>query len=120
MTDHGFVKALSVNNVAELVYARQFFSEPGMLEGFYLQRMYDEVVAIPDAGWLVWRDRGNASPLYEVLEDEEFRDRFVLYDQLPDRLKSVADSHPDYDEWCDIQDRLYDDKLKEKEPCPKN
>ena len=105
--NHGFVKALSVNNAAELVYARQFFHEPGMPEGCCLQRMYDEIIAIPDAGWLVWFDRGNGTPVYDVLEDERFRERFVLYEQLPDSLKPVADAHPDYNEWCEIQDRLY-------------
>lgn len=105
--NHGFVKALSVNNAAELVYARQFFHEPGMLEGYFLLRNHDGVIVIPDTGWLVWFDKGNGTPIYDVLEDEEFRDRFVLYEQLPDSLKLIADAHPDYDEWCDMQDRLY-------------
>ena len=106
--NHGFVKALSVNNAAELVYAKQCFYEPWMPEGYYMSRWYDDdFLLVPDAGWIVWFDRGNGTPVYDVLEDEEFRDRFVLYEQLPDSLKPVADAHPDYNEWCDMQDRLY-------------
>ena len=106
--NHGVVKALSVNNAAELVYAKQCFYEPGMPEGYYMSRWYDDdFFLVPDAGWIVWSDRGNGTPVYDVLEDEEFRDRFVLYEQLPDSLKPVADAHPDYNEWCDMQDRLY-------------
>ena len=114
--NHGVVKALSVNNAAELVYARQCFYEPGMPEGYYMSRWYDDdFFLVPDAGWIVWSDRGNGTPVYDVLEDEEFRDRFVLYEQLPDSLKPVADAHPDYNEWCDIQDRLYQTKTTKEQ-----
>ena len=49
-----YVKALSVRNTADMVYACQVFHEWGMLPGFHLTRMYDEVLAIPDKGWIVW------------------------------------------------------------------
>ena len=38
----------------------------------------------------------------------------------PEIMKTVADAHPDYNEWSDIQDRLYDDRLRRKEPCARN
>lgn len=34
-TNHDYIKALSVHNIAEMVYARQVFCEHGMLPGLH-------------------------------------------------------------------------------------
>lgn len=104
-TNHDYIKALSVHNIAEMVYARQVFCEHGMLPGLHLCRMNDGVEAIPDRGWIVWFDHNG--PFYDTMTDDEFLARFVPYGQLPENLKSVCDAHPDYDEWVKIMDSQY-------------
>lgn len=111
-TDHDYIKALSTHNIAEMVYARQVFSGPGMPQGLCLCRMYDNIEVVPDHGWIVWYDHGE--PLYDIMTDEEFRSRFVPYEQLPQNLRAVWDAHPGYDEWVEIMNIRYD----AQEPAP--
>ncbi len=106
MDEEKYIKALSVRNVAEMVYALQVFHEPGMLPGMHLRRMYDSVEVIPDKGWVVWYDRGE--PLYDTMTDEEFRNAFVTYDNLPADKRPICDAHPSYDEWLEIMDRKFE------------
>ena len=105
-----YVKALSVHNITEMVYARQLHCEPGMPPGIYLGSIGDEVFAVADGSWLVWYDR--TPPVYDTMSDEEFRDLFVIYDDIPDKMKAVCDEHSEYDEWVVIKDA--------EESCPKN
>lgn len=92
-----YTKALSVRNVADMVYAQQVFHQPGMPPGLYLCRLYGNIEIIKNAGWIVWFDRIN--PFYETMTDEEFRERFVIYDQLPKGKKTICDANPDYEEF---------------------
>lgn len=114
MQDHGYIKALSVKNIADMVYARQVFSEPGMPEGVHLCWV-DTVLAIPDSGWIVWHDKGEA--LYAVMTDREFRDSYTPYGDLTPQMQAICDAHPGYDEWVAIMDKRYVDanaKVKEE------
>jgi hypothetical protein len=107
MNDH-YVKALSVRNIADMVYACQVFHEWGMPPGVHLTRMYDEVLAIPDKGWIVWLSE--IEPTYTWLTDEQFREQYTLYDDLPPAQKDICDAHPSYDEWLEEMDRQFDQK----------
>lgn len=100
-----YIKALSVRNIAEMVYARQVFHEPGMLPGYHLCRMYDSIEAIPDSGWIVWFDRNG--PFYGTMTNDEFLNLFIPYDQLPPGMRAICDAHPDYDEWLDVMDARF-------------
>jgi len=46
--EYNYNKALSVRNIADMVYACQVFHEPGMLTGFHLTRMPDGLLVVPD------------------------------------------------------------------------
>lgn len=103
---HDYCKALSVRNTADMVYARQVFHEPGMLPGFHLARMYEEVLVIPDEGWIVWLASEGA--IYTWLDDLQFREQYILYENLPPAQKAICDAHPSYDEWVEMMDQDFE------------
>ena len=105
-----YIKALSVKNISKMVYAMQLHCELGMPPGIHLGSIYDEVFAVADGSWLVWHDR--TPPEYGFMTDEEFRDVFIPYNELPEKMKAICDAHPRYDEWVDIKNA--------EESCPKN
>lgn len=105
-----YIKALSVHNITNMVYAMQLHCEPGMPPGIHLGSIYGEVFAVADGSWLVWHDR--TPPEYGFMTDEEFRDVYIPYNELPEKMKAICDAHPGYDEWVDIKNA--------EEPCPKN
>ena len=39
--------------------------------------------------WIVWHD--------------EFNERFTLYENLPPNVRALADRHPCYDDWVDME-----------------
>lgn len=45
------------------------------------------------------------------MTDEEFRDVYIPYNELPEKMKAICDAHPGYDEWVDIKNA--------EESCPK-
>ena len=96
MTD--YIKALSVQNIANLVYAQQCFHEPGMIPGFHVASIYDTVECIPDGGWIVWHDT-HEGPRYDVMTNDAFRDVYVPESDMPAHMRAICDAHPDYDEW---------------------
>ena len=97
MMEKEFIKAVSVFNKHNFVYARQCFHEPGMLKGFYLIRMPDGIQCIPDSGWIVWH--ASIGPYYDIMTDEEFRNVFVLYSDLSQELKDFCNEQPNYNGW---------------------
>jgi len=39
--------------------------------------------------------------IYTWMYDQEFRNQYVIYDDLPQKHKVICDAHPSYDEWVD-------------------
>ena len=72
-----------------------------------------------ESGTRLWR--GSLEPLpigiprlqagEDVKTDEEFRDVYIPYNELPEKMKAICDAHPGYDEWVDIKNA--------EESCPK-
>ena len=104
--DSEYIKALSVHNIADMVYAKQVFHEPGMLPGTHMTRMYDEILAIPDGSWIVWLASEGA--IYTWLYDQQFKDKYIPYDELPPQQKAICDAHPSYEEWVEAMDQEFD------------
>jgi hypothetical protein len=95
-----YIKALSVNT-GIMVYARQVFCEPGMLPGYHLARMYDELEVIPDSGWIVWFPN---LVEYDTMPDQIFRETYVPYADMPEDMRAVCDARPDYEDWLRLVD----------------
>lgn len=98
-----YIKAVPLTDSKSVVYACQFTEDKyhfvdGSISGgkMYLMRMYNDTVAITPNTWLVWFPDVNK---YDFISDDEFRDRFVLYDDLPPDIKAMADLKPCFEDW---------------------
>lgn len=104
-----YIKAVLLTDAKMVVYACQFtedkyFFVDGPIVGskIYLIRIGDDVVCIMPNDWLVWFPD---SIEYDLISDDEFRYRFVLYDDCPSNIKAVADTFPSFDEWVELTER---------------
>lgn len=100
-----YIKALSIQNCKTLVYAHQCYSEAGMQSGFYSCRINNEHLFVPDGNWIVW----HLNPVVcEVLSDDDFRNQYIPYNDLPLSMKKLADMYPDYEKWVEDINQIND------------
>lgn len=101
------VKAVPTSDPYGLVYACQFTEaewafQPSFLPAgpgkIYLLRLKKIHVVFPD-DWLIWHP---VSISYEIMSDFAFREKYNLYDDLPPRIKTIADQFPSYGNWVEM------------------
>lgn len=107
-SDHlEYRKAISVFDTTSIVYAKQFTEDEydfedvpefGVGKKVYLIRSGDELDAIAPNEWQIWFPD---KVVYDFISDEDFRAKYVLYDDLPPKLKEIADKFPSYEEWAE-------------------
>lgn len=105
MTSLSYIKAVPLNDSGKIVYACQFTEDKFHFEeapisnaakAFFLELAGTILVFTPDS-WLVWFPE---SIEFTDMTDEEFRAKYVPYDELPANIREKADRHPSYEKWC--------------------
>ena len=47
---------------------------------------------------------------FELVPDDEFNERYTLYENLPPNVRALADRYPCYDDWVDMENGVQTDK----------
>lgn len=64
---------------------------------------YTRAVPTRDCHAIVYAHRLTRRDAVGSLLDEEFNERFTLYENLPPNVRALADRHPCYDDWVDME-----------------
>lgn len=113
--DWKYIKAVPNSDPYNIVYAYQFkdgewFFSPAPRElspagKVVVLELCGELHFVSPDEWLVWHP---VTVGYEFLSDDEFRAEYNLHDDLPPKIRDLADRFPSFEEWVELQNKQAD------------
>jgi len=99
-----YTRAVPTRNCHAIVYAHRLTRKdavgPLLDEKYFVLHMCGETHIARIGSWIVWHP---LSVEFELMPDDEFNERYTLYENLPPNVRALADRHPCYDDWVDME-----------------
>lgn len=104
MMEMHYTRAVPTRDCHAIVYAHRLTRQDAvgswLDERHFVLCMCGETHIARIGSWVVWHP---LSVEFELVPDDEFNERFTLYENLPPNVRALADKHPCYDDWVDME-----------------